>query len=54
MDEQTLDMVVNFTLSGLLAVFTEWYNSGRNLPIEELSEKLSILCFDGMHGVIKS
>lgn len=54
MDEQTLDMVVNFTLSGLLAVFTEWYNSGRNQPIEELSEKLSILCFDGMHGVIRS
>ena len=53
-DEQTLDMAVNFILSGLLAVFTEWYNSGRNQSIEELSETLSRLCVDGVHGVIKS
>ncbi len=53
-DEQTLDMAVNFSLSGLLAVFTEWYNSGRNQSIEELSEKLSKLCIYGVYGVIKS
>lgn len=53
-DRQTLDMAVNFTFSGLLAVFTEWYNLGRTQPIEELSEKLSRLCFDGVHGVFKS
>ncbi|MBQ7486281.1 MAG: TetR/AcrR family transcriptional regulator [Clostridia bacterium] len=52
-DEQTLDLVVHFMLSGLLAVFAEWYNSGRNQSIEELSEKLSKLCFDGIHGVMR-
>ena len=52
-DEQTLDMAVNFVLSGLLAVFTEWFNSGRSQSVEELSEKLSMLCFDGMHGMMR-
>ncbi len=53
-DEQTLDMAMNFVLSGLLAVFTEWYNSGRNQSIEELSERLSKLCIYGVYGVIKT
>lgn len=52
-DEQTLDMTVYFVLSGLLAVFTEWYTSGRTQSIEEMSEKLSKLCFDGVNGVMR-
>ncbi len=51
-DRQTLDMTVYFILSGLLAVFTEWYNTGRSQPIEELSRNLSRLCFDGVHGIM--
>jgi hypothetical protein len=38
-------MVVYFLLSGLLAVFTEWYNSGRAQPIEQKSEQLSLLVY---------
>ena len=53
-DPQTLDMTVYFMLSGLLAVFTEWYNSGRQQSIEELSRKLSRLCFDGVHGMMQN
>ena len=45
LDQQTLDMTVYFLLSGLLAVFTEWYNSGRQQSMEELSKRLSCLCF---------
>ena len=52
-DVQTLDMSVHFMLSGMLAVFTEWYNTGRQQSIEDLSEKLSHLCFDGLNGLIK-
>ena len=51
-DKQTLDMAVYFILSGLLAIFTEWYNTGRRQSIEELSEQLSRLCFDGVHGLV--
>ena len=52
-DEQTFDLTVYFILSGLLAVFTEWYTSGRTQSIEEMSEKLSKLCFDGVNGVMR-
>ncbi len=51
-DKQTLDMAVYFMLSGLLAIFAEWYNTGRRQSIEELSEQLSRLCFDGVHGLV--
>ena len=53
-EPKTLDMAVCFLLSGLLAVFTEWYNSGRTQPVEEISEQLSLLCIDGMNGIIKA
>ena len=53
LDQQMLDMTVYFLLSGLLAVFTEWYNSGRQQSMEELSKQLSCLCFDGVHGVMR-
>ena len=51
---ETLDMAVYFLLSGLLAVFTEWYNSGRTQPIEKISEQLSLLCIDGMNGIMRA
>ena len=51
-EPMTLDMAVYFLLSGLLAVFTEWYNSGRTQPIEKLSEQLSLLCIGGMNGIM--
>ena len=53
-DQRTLDMTVYFLLSGLLAVFTEWYNSGRQQSMEELSKQLSCLCFDGVHGIMSA
>ena len=52
-DAQTLDMAVHFILAGLLAVFTEWYNSGQTPSLEKLSGQLSVLCADGMHGLLK-
>ncbi len=52
-DQQTLDMTVYFILSGMLAVFTEWYTCGRQQSIEELSRQLSQLCFDGVHGIMR-
>ncbi|MBR3430075.1 MAG: TetR/AcrR family transcriptional regulator C-terminal domain-containing protein [Clostridia bacterium] len=52
-NQQTLDMTVYFMLSGLLAVFTEWYTCGRQQSIEELSRQLSRLCFDGVHGIMQ-
>ena len=51
-DKQTLDTSVYFMLSGMLAVFTEWYNNGRNQSIEDLSKQLSQLCFGGLHGIL--
>ena len=53
-DPQVLDMVVHFQLSGLLAVFTEWYNSGQTQSLDKISEHLSMLCINGMNGIIRA
>ena len=53
-DPQVLDMVVHFILSGLLAVFTEWYNSGQTQSIDKMSEQLSMLCIEGINGIIRA
>ena len=53
-DPQVLDIVVHFILSGLLAVFAEWYNSDQSQSIEKISERLSLLCIDGMNGIIQA
>ncbi len=51
-DKQTLDTSVYFMLSGMLAVFADWYNNSRNQSIEFLSKQLSQLCFYGIHGIL--
>ena len=51
-DRQTLDTGVYFMLAGMLAVIAEWYSSGREQSIESLSDQLSRLCFNGIHGIL--
>ena len=50
---EMLDLAVHFMLSGLLAVFTDWYSSGRQESLEDLSARLSCLCFDGVNGFMR-
>lgn len=47
-------MVIHFQLAGLLAVFTEWYKSGQAQSMEKMSGLLSLLCIDGMNGIIRA
>ena len=53
-DKQTFDLTISFMFAGILAVFTEWYNTGMHEPIEELSKKLSRLCISGIQGIMNN
>lgn len=53
-DEKALDMLLDYTLAGMLKVYQEWFNSERTESIEEMSKKLSILTFAGTNGFLES
>ena len=50
--EEELDIVLDYSFSGMLTVYQQWFHSGRSRSIEEISEILSRLCFNGLNGVL--
>ena len=51
--EETFNIMVDFTFSGLFSVYQSWFNSQRRQSIEEISQTLSTLCFEGLNGLKK-
>lgn len=51
-EEQQLDIVVNYMISGMLSVYQSWFNSDRTQSIEELSKTVSIMTFSGLNGFL--
>jgi AcrR family transcriptional regulator len=50
--EEEIDILLDYTFSGMLTVYQQWFNSDRSRSIEEISETLSELCFNGLNGVL--
>ena len=51
--KETFNIMVDFTFSGLFSVYQSWFNSQRRQSIEEISQTLSTLCFEGINGLKK-
>ncbi len=51
-DPERVDLILDYSLSGMLCVYQNWFNSDRSLTLEEISEILSFLCFRGLSGVL--
>lgn len=51
--EETFNIMVDFTFSGLFSVYQSWFNSERRQSIGEISRTLSTLCFEGINGLKK-
>ena len=51
-DEDRVDLMLNFTISGMVAVYKSWFNSERSEPIEEISSRINILAFKGLNGFL--
>ncbi len=50
-DAEEFKFLLEFVVSGMIAVYQSWFNSGRRQNIEELSKKLSVLTFNGINGL---
>jgi AcrR family transcriptional regulator len=52
MDARVADIMLDYVISGMVAVYQKWFNSGRREPIETISETLSALAFSGINGIM--
>ena len=52
--ENEIDILLDYAFSGMLTVYQQWFNSDRSQSLEEISEILSELCFNGLNGILAS
>ena len=45
-------MMLEFMVSGVVAVFKRWFNSDRSVSIDEISRQMNILAFKGLNGYL--
>ena len=52
LDELQLNLMLEFMVSGVVAVFKRWFNSDRSVSIDEISRQMNILAFKGLNGYL--
>ena len=53
MDDMTADIVLEYIIAGMIAVYQQWFNSDRRQSIEEISVTVSTLLFHGLSGIVE-
>ncbi|MBQ6411931.1 MAG: TetR/AcrR family transcriptional regulator C-terminal domain-containing protein [Ruminococcus sp.] len=51
--ELRLNLMTEFIISGMVAVYRRWFNSDRSEPIETISEEMKLLAFEGINGFME-
>ena len=51
-DEEKLDLMLEFTVTGVVAVYRRWFNSDRREPIDDISAEINALLFRGLNGFL--
>ena len=51
-DEHKLELMLEFMISGVVAVYRKWFNSDRREPIEQLSADINLMIFEGLNGYL--
>lgn len=47
-DKERLSVVIEFAISGMIAAYKSWFNSDKKLTLEEISEVIAHLFYDGV------
>lgn len=50
--EDRMELMLEFTVTGIVAVYRSWFNSDRSRPIDSISADISELCFKGVNGFL--
>lgn len=51
-EERKIDLMLEFMVPGMVAVYRRWFNSDRSEPIEELSAEINLLSFHGLNAYL--
>ncbi|MBQ3264232.1 MAG: TetR/AcrR family transcriptional regulator [Ruminococcus sp.] len=51
-DELRLNLMNEFIISGMVAVYQRWFHSDRSEPIEKISEEMKLLAYKGLNGFL--
>ena len=51
-EESTLEIAIDYAVSGMLTVYQRWFNSDRAKSIEDVSKTVSSLTFSGLSGLL--
>ncbi|MBQ6266146.1 MAG: TetR/AcrR family transcriptional regulator [Clostridia bacterium] len=47
-----LELAAEFLVSGMLAVYKEWFRSDRSRSLESVSKTVGVLCLQGLNGLL--
>ncbi len=50
-EAEGFEFLLEYAVSGMIAVYQKWFNTGRKQNIEELSRNLAVLTFKGINGL---
>lgn len=53
MENKKLDVMADYAIWGMIAVYQSWFNSDRSQSIEEVSQIVSTMCFMGISGMVE-
>lgn len=51
--EDKVDVIATYVVTGMVAAYQYWFNSGRKQPLEEFSKDVSVLVLNGIHSLIQ-
>ena len=51
-EDRKLELMLDFMVPGMVAVYQKWYNSGRKEPAEVISSDINKLVFEGLKGYL--
>ncbi len=49
--EQKLELIVNYTIKGMISAYQEWFNSDRKYPLDKFSNDVGTIAFNGINGL---
>ena len=51
-EDRKLDLMLDFMVPGMVAVYQQWYSSGRRVSAEVISSDINLLVFEGLRGYL--
>jgi AcrR family transcriptional regulator len=52
LEEEKLDLMLEFAVTGVVAVYRRWFNSDRREPIDDISAEINTMLFRGLNGFL--